>query len=206
MIVGLTGYAQHGKDTIGQILVKEFGYKRYAFADQLKSMALVLNPLIRVVNLQDLGPLDVRLAKLVEDVGWEGAKTDPEVRRFLQVLGTEAVREHLGPNAWVDALENQINKDGFLNSGKVVITDVRFPNEAAWLQSVGGVLWRVTRVVRTEYAGGIGVEPYDNGLGKNHPSEKFIDILQAEREIVAADLSELAEEVYAAATEVRYAG
>lgn len=194
MIIGVTGYAKHGKDSTGKILMEEFGFKRYAFADILKSMAMVLNPIIPDMTYTR------RLYQLVQDQGWDEAKKVPEVRRFLQVLGTEAVRDHIGEDAWVTALENQITEDGLLNSGKVVITDVRFPNEADWVHSIGGVLWRITRYANPDY---FDHTPFDNGIGTDHPSEKYISSLPANREIKAHSLDDLRREVRKAMTEVR---
>jgi len=44
MIIGITGRARHGKNTVGDVLVRDFGFKQYGFADALKEMALRLNP------------------------------------------------------------------------------------------------------------------------------------------------------------------
>jgi hypothetical protein len=46
------------------------------------------------------------------------------VRELLQKLGTEAVRNGLHPNAWVNALMCDYTKDALW-----IITDTRFPNE-----------------------------------------------------------------------------
>jgi hypothetical protein len=181
MIIGVTGRAQHGKDSTGQVLVREFDFTRYAFADQLKSMALVLNPYIS-------SEYTLRLYQLVQDQGWDEAKKNPEVRRFLQVLGTEAVRDHLGQDAWVEALDKRLNDDGLKRSDNIVITDVRFPNEAAYIHRNGGELWRVIRYES------LGMTPFDNGLG-DHPSEAFIDSLLADVEIPAITLEDLQEAV-----------
>jgi hypothetical protein len=173
-IIGITGHARHGKNTVGDVLATELNYEPHAFADSLRSMALAVNP--RVVG-------DTRLTDVVRLEGWEGAKRYDEVRRFLQVLGTEGVRDHLGEDAWVRAMEERLN--GKLDDGKtrIVITDVRFPNEAEWVKQVGGDVWRVVRL------------NYDNGVAKDHPSEAMVDSLIADRRIVAETLDELYEEV-----------
>lgn len=133
MIVGLSGYAQVGKDSIGQILVEDYDFKRYAFADALRSVVYALNPLL------DDG---VRVQEVIDKSGWEWAKVNvPEVRRLLQSMGTEAGRKVLGENVWVEAVFNQIHH----NSLNVVITDVRFPNEAQRIKAEGGFVVRVTR-------------------------------------------------------------
>jgi hypothetical protein len=196
MIIGITGRAQHGKDSVGKRLVDEYGFTRFAFADALKSMALTLNPLIDG-DLFDEAP--ARLADIVELFGWEKAKEYPDARRFLQVLGTEAVRDHLGEDAWVMALLKKINEaflwtfapDGVSSTpdGNIVITDVRFPNEAEAVKDWGGYLWRVKRIDHGMFEGDS--RPFDNGVDPNHPSEAFVDHLKVDAELVAGNLVDL---------------
>lgn len=119
MIVGLAGYAGAGKDTAAQTLVAA-GYRQDSFAAPLKAMALACNPIVR-------GDSPQRLSHLVSDRGWEWAKTFPEVRRFLQRLGTDAVRNHLGEDVWANALMSRWYE---ADRRDTVVTDVRFPNEA----------------------------------------------------------------------------
>jgi hypothetical protein len=180
MIIGVTGYAQHGKDSAGKRLVDVYGFTRMAFADQLKSMALALDPFI-LEPWNGNGVLVQRLSDLVRNDGWETAKTLPEVRRFLQALGTEGVRAHIGQESWVVALEKRWLASGADN---VVITDVRFPNEAEWIKRQNGVLIRVVRFT----ADG---QPFDNGVDTSHPSEALIRTLKTDFVIQASDLPEL---------------
>lgn len=130
MIVGLSGYAQSGKDTVGKILVDNHGFERKAFADILRQAAYILNPWIGGERLQ----------AVVDRHGWERAKALQEVRRLLQVFGTEVGRELLGQDVWVNALHKQLEP-----TKNYVITDVRFPNEARFVWFQGGKLWRVIR-------------------------------------------------------------
>jgi hypothetical protein len=178
MIIGVTGYAQHGKDTVANLLVREFGFTRVAFADTLKRMALVLDPLVPVDELfhneqgqAGLRDGTMRMAKLIDLYGWEDAKKNPEVRRFLQVLGTEAVRDNLGADSWVNALDMQVSKEG-----NYVVPDVRFPNEGEYIMSTG-TLWGVSRIT-------LDGEPYDNGVGTSHPSEANVAALLAEADVL----------------------
>jgi len=186
-LIGITGYAQHGKDTTGNYLVEQYGFTRYAFADQLKSMALVLNPYVDDTYSR-------RLYTLVQSAGWDEAKENPEIRRFLQVLGTEAVRDHLGEDAWVNALQKRAQDDGLWDrqgpghKSQIVVTDVRFPNEAQFIKKHGGELWRVKRIVKKDFAM---TEDFDNGLGTEHPSEKFIASLKADKTLIARGVDDL---------------
>jgi len=193
MLIGFTGYAKHGKDSSAAVLVNEYGFRRYAFADQLKSMALSLNPIIRSYSFPKHPE---RLSAIVRLLGWDKAKEDQEVRRFLQVLGTEAVRGHLGENAWVDALQQKLVDDNQIwysyhpsdgaiaQDARIAVTDVRFPNEAGWVTKMGG---RMVRVVRVNEDG----SPFDNGVGINHPSEQYIADLPVEDTITAYTLDDL---------------
>lgn len=184
LLLGLTGFAQHGKDTTAGILA-EYGFRRYAFADALRTMALAVNPTISLAQtppsvrvaiasagMRPMG--SVRYADLITLVGYEQAKRIPDVRRFLQRLGTEGVRGVFGSDAWVRALRDRLDTE---LPRRAVLTDVRFPNEAHFITKRGGFLWRITR---------IGGPP-----GGTHPSEAHIPHMDADVDISAATLSEL---------------
>ncbi|CAB4122138.1 hypothetical protein UFOVP27_69 [uncultured Caudovirales phage] len=136
MLIGLSGYAQSGKDTVAKFLVDNHGFERIAFADKIKELLYEMNPTVGFEY--DGGGWDLRY--VVDRDGWDVAKLDPEVRRLLQDLGVGA-RKVFGDNHWVvEALK-------FLDRDKnYVITDVRFQNEADWIKSVySGSVWRVER-------------------------------------------------------------
>lgn len=143
-LVGLSGYARSGKDTAAQALI-ELGYERRAFADKLKDLTAYLDPIVAgyiVPGCDCCGGDEIVFERLSEDLahGWESAKRTPEVRELLQRLGVGA-REILGDSVWVDAA-----LDGLPDSTKlVVVTDVRFPNEANAIRAIGGVVYRVER-------------------------------------------------------------
>lgn len=125
-IVGLIGAKRAGKDSVAGVLVEQLGYRRFAFADALKAVAL---------DAHD------GLGALVSSVGWEAAKDDGEVRTFLQKLGV-AVREHVDEDVWVNVVELGLVRYGGYDA---VITDVRFPNEVAMIRRRGGYIVRVDR-------------------------------------------------------------
>ena len=131
MIIGLSGYARSGKDTVANLLVLNYSFKRLAFADAIKDAVLLLNPIL------DNGR---RVSDVVNDYGWEVAKANIEVRRLLQVMGTEVGRKLIDEYIWIDKVFNQIEPDK-----RFVITDVRFPVEANMIQSIEGKVWRVNR-------------------------------------------------------------
>lgn len=161
-VVGLTGYAGSGKDTAASGLVAA-GFQRMAFADGVRELALAVDPWIAS---QGLSPVPLRLSLLVARRGWHWAKGCPEVRETLQNIG-KGVRDIVGPQAWVDALELRWRDAG---RPDVVVTDVRYPNEAAWIQRWGGVVIRVDRP---------GVGPV-NG----HESETLVGAIAADATVV----------------------
>jgi hypothetical protein len=133
MIIGLSGYAQVGKDTVAQILVEEYGFTRIGFADIIKKAAYILDPLITMDGM--------RLAHAVDKYGWEGSKQVPEVRRILQVLGSEIGRDLIDPQIWVELTMHSVHVDD-----KIVISDVRFRNEAEEIKWKQGQVWRISRI------------------------------------------------------------
>jgi len=165
-LIGLTGYAQHGKNTVADILTEEYGYKQLAFAQAVKDMAYVLDPFVPIAHFDIENPpytsdkpaFLMRLQELVDIRGWDKAKQLPEVRRLLQTLGTEAVRDMIGPDTWVNLLQDKA-ATLLLEGARVVVTDVRFPNEGVMLRTLGGQVWYILR------------PDFDNGIGKDHPSE-----------------------------------
>ena len=115
MIIGLSGYAQSGKDSTAELLCLNYGYERRAFADPMRHALMIINPKLDSIT---------RLAEFVDDYGWEIAKKNPEVRRLLQVLGTDFGRKMIGDDVWLKMAMRDLRQDD-----KIVISDVRFPNE-----------------------------------------------------------------------------
>lgn len=162
-IIGITGYAQHGKDSIAEVLVKEYGYQRAALADVMKRAMMTINPFVQ----EDGG-----VRRLTTYTSWEDAKKNPEVRRLLQVFGTEVGRRLLGEDVWISALAKSV--PGIYNDHgpKVVIPDIRFINEGHWVYRTRGEVWRVKRVNPDG-------TPFDNGVGTSHASEREISSIFA---------------------------
>jgi hypothetical protein len=133
MIIGLSGYAQSGKDTIAEILVTE-GFTRIAFADIMREALLALNPYAGKYRLQEYVSVNT----------WDVAKVSmPEVRRLLQYFGTDVGRELFGEDFWIQQLKRRY--DLYDPTKNWVISDCRFLNEAEEVKLLGGVMWRVLR-------------------------------------------------------------
>ena len=137
-LIGLSGYAQSGKDTLAAALARH-GYKRLSFADNLRDLAAASRPTFRTPGPVATPYSYAYLDSMVEVYGWEAAKQVPEIRQYLQDLGLGA-RKVFGDDIWVDALHRQR-----VPGNRYVITDVRFPNEAEYVRSRGGIMVRVNR-------------------------------------------------------------
>jgi len=130
MIIGLTGYARSGKDSVAKVLVEQYEFTRVAFADPIRDLLLELDPILDKGN---------RLSSLVTEYGWEIAKSQSEVRRLLQTLGVGA-RSIIDQEIWViKALRSMSDNKNY------VVTDVRFKNEMVVLKLSAAQIWRVER-------------------------------------------------------------
>jgi dephospho-CoA kinase len=141
--IGIIGRARAGKDTAGKFFVDGHGYRRIGFADALKEAALRLDPVVGCFPDEDTrAAVYVHLSEVVGTHGWEVAKETPEVRRILQELGSamRAVDEEVWLRAALAKVRNA-NDQGV----PVVITDVRYRNEAASLVRAGFHLLHINR-------------------------------------------------------------
>ena len=192
MLIGLTGRKRSGKSTAARYLVESYGFTELVLANELKSMAYDVNPVVGYDEISG-GVVPVYLAEVVDAYGWEAVKDlYPEARRFLERLGTEGVRNHLGEDAWVDRVEPQIedirSDDVHHRNGEltpIVVSDVRFENEAEMVVRNGGVIVEINRI------------PAPPPPSDPHPSEQGvawdyqIDNVTGKPEVLAIELDRL---------------
>lgn len=143
MIIALFGPPGAGKDTVGKILVEQYAYRRVAFADKVRELAL------RVCGHNVIDFSISRIWTLEECVrvhGWEIAKREsPRVRDILERVG-DGCRGVLGEDVWIDRAFQGINE-----TSEIVVTDMRKLNEwdfVRWHAEVNGlhaVAWYITR-------------------------------------------------------------
>ena len=151
MIIGLTGYAQSGKDTVAKILVENYGYTRVAFADKIRDFLYEMNPMV-----DNVAGEPIFLKERVDRDGWEVAKKNPQIRRTLQNAGVSA-RKVFGEDFWVDKALASI-----LRHENTVITDVRFINEAEMVKHQDGQVWRIKRLGVTAVNGHVSEQEMDD--------------------------------------------
>lgn len=144
MLLGINGKKRSGKNTVGELT----GFNSFGFADKLKELALESNPAL----IHDVSATR-NLKDLVAVIGWEESKEFPEVRQYLQNLGVGA-RKVFGEQFWINQLFGKLsdmygeytadlNKEAFQSN--IVITDVRFPNEAQAIRDYNGYIIKVVR-------------------------------------------------------------
>lgn len=131
MLIGLTGAALAGKDSVGEHLRTSHGFLAKAFADPLRDGLKVM-----------LGLRDEHFAPAAKEVAIDWIGKSP--RELMQTLGTEWGREQVCRQLWVTHMARRIKKP--LRSGlNVVITDVRYVREAELIHRHGGEIWRIVR-------------------------------------------------------------
>lgn len=153
MLIGIYGKARSGKDTVANHLFHEWGFVKYSFANPLKS---IVAELFDMTNEQMNGDL--------KEVVDERYGKSP--RWLLQHIGTDVFRA-LYENVWSDLGIRRYNnaKKEHGPDIRMVIPDVRFPNEMEAIKVAGGYIWKT---VRPDHEGA------KTGIA-NHPSEVSLD-------------------------------
>jgi hypothetical protein len=165
MIIQIGGYAEHGKDTLADMLKEELEPKydsiRYAYADSLKMIAETI-------------------------FNWDGTKTE-ENRTMLQQLGKFA-REFVDIDFWVKDVQEQVD---MFDADFSIISDMRFLNESTFWKKRDYDCLNI-RVIRLNNNGTI-YENSLTEEQKNDSSEKEIDLIENDYVIEAKNLDELRE-------------
>ena len=130
ILVGITGKAGSGKDTVGGILRDKHGFALTSLAYPIKkSIAEMLGVLY----------------EQWEDRAWKEAELPIygcSPRHLAQTLGTEWGRHCIRPEIWVDLCFARLRDESLKAAA---ITDVRFENEATAIRQAGGYMIHVHR-------------------------------------------------------------
>ena len=180
MIIGIAGKIGAGKDTAGkamQRMLMEDSEKLWEirkFAAKLKMIASIITGVpIHYFEDQDFKNQEMEVEwdwnhELVKHddqmilsrgrVQLEDRRKKYTYREFLQRLGTEAMRDGIHQDVWVNALFANYAEDQ-----NWIVTDVRFMNEYEAIKAAGGIIIYVDRGIETE---------------SSHPSESNFDKFQ----------------------------
>lgn len=175
MLIGISGKMGVGKDTLGSILCDlEPAYEVKRFADKLKMIASLLSGIsVERFESQDFKQFNMPSVwnrHKSPTTAYGDQRIKMTVREFLQKLGTEAMRDNLHEDVWVNALFADYKSIGGtmdvrrtrIDYPNWVITDVRFPNEANAIINRGGIMVRLNR-------------DKTPGISKDHSSETALD-------------------------------
>lgn len=140
MIIGICGLQGSGKDTLGNILVEKYGFKKLSYAGVLKDIVSILFGWPR--DMVEGATKESREWREQVDTWWANRLNMPNLtpRYVLQYFGTDLFRNHFHTDIWVAAVEKQLQM-----YPNVVITDCRFPNEIAMLKANGARMIKITR-------------------------------------------------------------
>lgn len=192
IVIGLTGLAGAGKDTVADALVERAGFVKLAFADALREEieeayelergdALLRDRTTKEAPTERLALrwcTDMHFVRAVyaaaaargTPMTMEAMDDPRSPRQILQWWGTEYRRE-MEPDYWTAVLSTRIATSIGQGQWRLVVTDCRFANEAAMLRRAGGELWQVFRP---------GLRPVEGG----HVSQATGDALKPEHFIV----------------------
>lgn len=127
MIIGLTGKARSGKDTVAEHLNIAHSFHHYWYSKPMKDA-------LRVV----FGWNDDHLYGDLKEV--KDKRYDVSPRVALQTLGTEWGRDCIGKDIWINRAKAEMAVHE-----NIVISDCRFDNEAIAIREMGGYVIRVVR-------------------------------------------------------------
>jgi hypothetical protein len=129
LIIGFSGKKRTGKDTAANLAVNEHGFERDAFAAPIKTIAQ------EVFGLEDHQVYGG--AKEKEDPFWGMSP-----RKIMQKVGTEFARGTFHEGIWVDSFRLRMQD---ADASRIVVFDVRFPNEVEAIKEMGGYVVRIRR-------------------------------------------------------------
>lgn len=138
LLIGLVGKKQSGKDTMADYMITysnehyHHDFIKISFAQPLKTI---------VKELFSLQEEQLHDSNKKETVIPQWNKTP---RQLLQWLGTDILKKYVGDDIFIIHLENRIKQERERNPGiGIIVTDVRFENEAALIRRLNGTLIRV---------------------------------------------------------------
>lgn len=141
VIIGITGRMGVGKDTVGDYLVRKYGFIKMTFAETLKSICALIFGFT-------LEQLHGHLKEVIDP------RYGITPRRAMQFIGTDLFRQRMkelvpeiGERIWVEILLRKVREAQERNHQvNIVITDCRFADEAEAIQkTLGGKVWRILR-------------------------------------------------------------
>lgn len=137
-VVGITGFAKSGKDTLFSLLNKQYPdtFKRFAFADKLKSHIAVF---------------------ISENFGFDVYNCTPAQKELIRpiLIAFGCAKRKVDINYWVKEIAANIEKDCYSYPSQnscveaiPVITDFRFESEVKFFRDKYGDSFKLVEVIR----------------------------------------------------------
>ena len=145
-LIGLTGKARSGKDTVGNYLAKK-EFTTYAMASPIKEAC-------RVIFDWNDRHLHGDLKEVIDEM------YEVTPREAMQKLGTEFGRDMINTRLWELRATKEIQ-----TTPNLVVTDIRFDNEAELIIKNGGFVMNIEREMRNEIKG-IGGHQSETGVSQ----------------------------------------
>jgi hypothetical protein len=134
-IIGLMGEKETGKDTIADYFVENFNAAKLHFADPLKEACKA------IFDLADW-EMNTPDGKAATNNFWGVTN-----REILQGFGTDVCRSWK-PDIWLQAFYRRLS--ALPLDQLVIVADCRFKNEKAFIEELGGEVWRLIRTDRQD--------------------------------------------------------
>lgn len=135
IIIGLMGKKDTGKSEVANYLMEKHDFGCAAYADNLKyKLADLLN-----IPIDDFYPQTEEDRKRRENEVLP--KIGRTIRQLMQIYG-DGCREMLYKEIWIDLMDRLL-KERFYGS-LLVISDVRYVNEADYIRNNGGFIIKIT--------------------------------------------------------------
>ncbi len=138
MIIGIIGLKGSGKSTLAEILENKYDFVSDSFAKPVKDIASIIFNWDR--NMLDGITEESREWREKNDEEWSkilGRTITP--RLALQMIGTEFGRNLISQDIWIESLKMRSKNK------HIVISDVRYLNEAESIKKSGGILIKIVR-------------------------------------------------------------
>lgn len=126
-LIGLTGPARCGKDTVASTFLNELGYQRLSFAGPIR------NFVAEILGIDREG-LETFKEQTIPGLGAAPELAPISARYMMQTAGTQWGRDMIDPNLWVWSAHRRWKAAG---CPRAIVTDVRFENEAAFIRKYG---------------------------------------------------------------------
>lgn len=138
MLIGLYGPSRAGKDSVAQILVDDFGYEQRAQAAAIRKILLGLNAPVST-NDGVIIPMQELFEKCERN--WDKVKAESKESVDQMIRLGQTCRDVIGLDVWLNTALPKISEKDL----KIVISDVRQPNEYDAIKERGGKIWRIVR-------------------------------------------------------------